>query len=316
MPNRFISRLTNLARRTHNFALGRGVRFGAEDFSPFFVVGSGRSGTTLLRSILVSSPHLHIPPEQYALKSAVETYSLSAHLPWDSIVGMVLGTIEFSTGFDDWGVCLQATSSQLKALPESERSLAAIIDAVFHAHAQKSQKADATWGDKTPANSLILETLKLVFPNARFIHMLRDGVDVVSSVLAAGNHGNSLQSAANLWKTRVTAVDRFFAGQDSTSAITVRYEELVSSPRKVITRVCNFLDKEFMDAMLDATSPRTGLDDIMLPHNTHLQNSVKPVSSASIGKGRRQLKEHELTEVQRLIGPELERFGYGRAKAA
>src|SRR5215204_558893 len=67
-----------------------------EGFSPFFIVGSGRCGTTLLRRILEADPTVHIPPENWVFQTMVRAYRKGSRaLLWNDLVNLVLSTFEY-----------------------------------------------------------------------------------------------------------------------------------------------------------------------------------------------------------------------------
>ncbi|MEO7677469.1 MAG: sulfotransferase, partial [Verrucomicrobiota bacterium] len=150
---------------------------------PFFIVGSGRSGNTLLRRLLQASPEVHIPPETYVLGKVIRAFRKYRWiLPWEQLINLTLAIFEFYPEFDKFEVSLRPLAQRLQDAPPGSRSLALMLDALYRFHGEQTGKTFSVWGDKTPNNSYALDRIVSVFPRAQFIHILRDGGDVVPSL--------------------------------------------------------------------------------------------------------------------------------------
>lgn len=279
-----------------------------EDFRPFFIIGSGRCGTTLLRRILQASPEIHIPPEALGLEGAAYVYRRNRNKPWPQVVTATLAQYEFAPHFDTFGISLHALGRELMETPVEKRSLAYLIHRLFEYHGQATGQTFTRWGDKTPYNTYLLSLLPLIFPKAQYIHMLRDGVDVVKSLMVAELR-TDLTAAANRWRSAVTTADAFVQSHPQT-CFTVRYEDLVQKPAEVVSRLCGFLGVGFSESMLEDTSMVAGMGDTAYAHHVFVK---APVSDRSVGKGRQGLSDEQKKQIQSLIGPELARMGYAPA---
>jgi hypothetical protein len=281
----------------------------SEDFRPFFIIGSGRCGTTLLRRILQASPEIHIPPETYGLEPAAHVYRRGRNKPWPHLVTATLAQYEFSPHFDTFGISLRSLARELEAVPAQERSLALIIHKLYEYHGHATGQTFTRWGDKTPYNTFLLPLIPLIFPKAQYIHMLRDGADVAHSFLVSGLN-TDLAAPANRWRVAVTEAESFVKNHPQV-ACTVRYEDLVAAPMDVMSRLCGFLGIGFSESMLNDTSMVETMGDVSaFAHHAAVK---KPISAASVGKGRRALTDDQRKQLQALIGPELALMGYAPA---
>lgn len=279
---------------------------GQEDIRPFFIIGSGRSGNTLLRRVLQAHSELHIPPENHALGAAITVYRRNRGLPWPHLVDLVLGTFQFSHGFDAFELELRPLAEQLHEAPDDKRDLAHLLDAFYRFHAEAHEQRCVHWGDKTPLNTFNAFKIASVFPGVRFIHMVRDGVDVVESYVRAGLI-SSHEDAARRWSSSVQTarqVQRRYAQQ----FFEIRYEELVREPERVVRGVCDFLSIAFEPAMLSQTTHASSMGDVV--RYTHHARALLPISADSIGEGRRKLDRRTLRALSHVIGPQLEDLGY------
>lgn len=99
-----------------NYRVNKNVRA-----NPFFIIGSGRSGNTLLRRIIVQSPGIHIPPETYVLLSLVKLFRQNNHLLWRQIVNLMLANIEYNSEFDTFLLKnIRKLATELYETPEKE----------------------------------------------------------------------------------------------------------------------------------------------------------------------------------------------------
>lgn len=100
------------------------------------------------------------------------------------------------------------------------------------------------------------DRLPRIWPEARYIHILRDPRDVAASVVQMGWAGN-LWSGARVWLEAEEAWARLESRIDDAHWIEVRFEDLVKDPRRELTRICHYLDLDFDDNMLEYSNNTT-----------------------------------------------------------
>jgi len=277
-----------------------------EGLNPFFIVGSGRCGTTLLRRILQASPEVHIPPEMSMLHSVIPLFRRNRSESWGWLVRLVLAAFDYDPFFWHFRIeSLRPLVDKLTGLPEDRRSLAIIIDQVVRYHGEQTGQTFERWGDKTPGHFYRMRELLAIFPDARFIHMVRDGVDVAASY-ARSSLPHDLDSAAKRWVASLRAV-RHFAKRHASQCLEVRYENLVADPEGAVADVCRFLNVGFDATMIERLDHIGEMGELA---EKHLENVRRPISVASIGRGRRELTQEQKEHLQRLIGKELAMAGY------
>lgn len=277
-----------------------------EGFAPFFVVGSGRCGSTLLRRILQASDEVHIPPEAYSLPPARHFVLRHRDRSWSYVVRNVLAFYELHPEFGSFELSLRGLVPELLELSADRRSLARIIDAIYRYHGQQRGQTFTRWGDKTPLHSFHMPEILQVFPDARFIHLIRDGADVAASRLQAGFEAD-ITAAARRWQSAVNAVQAF-ARQHTGICLDVRYEHLVSETVEAVKTICAFLDLHFDASMIESREHAGNMGDVGILE--HHKNVFRPVNPDSIGRGRRALTAQQLADLHRVIGRDLQRLGY------
>jgi protein-tyrosine sulfotransferase len=277
---------------------------GSDYPSPFFIVGSGRSGTTLLRSILQEHPALNIPPETMGrLPNMIKKYFRYGGADWEDLVTICLAEFQSFDTFSFWQTDLEPVQQQLRQLPKNERSLDRIIHDIYRAHGGSHKPGATRWGDKSPFNTLRLSWLDRVFPDAQYIEIIRDGRDVARSYRQADLMPD-LASGAQRWEQSIRAVTRF-KRKAGNRVHSLRYENLVADPESEIRKVCNFLNLDYRSSMITARDSELG--DTSLEH---MQNVTQPISEASIGKWKETLTAEELKRLQNEIGQTLKQLGY------
>ncbi len=278
-----------------------------EGFAPFFVIGSGRCGTTLFRRLMQAQGNTYIPPENWALGRCIRQYHKYGWLiKWKDMVDLQVGTLSHRSHHWFEGPPRDLVHS-LHALDDEERSLAALINAEYMYHAELKERDPQRWGDNSPGNVFHAEAISEVFPDARFVHLLRDGVDVVASWLKYPPLEGDLEGAAGKWKWSVRMARQFMEKYPE-KAIEVRYEDLVSEPEKKLKSICDFLDHPFEPEKIESKEPVDSMDDVAgLEQHEKIKQSI---TTDSIGKGRRKLESRQKRKVDELIGETLVDMGY------
>ena len=169
--------------------------------APFFIVGAGRSGTTLLRLILAGHSRLHIPPETWFLRPLVQDFPLTGALTQPQVER----AIETMVQDERWpDMEMAADELRRQAATLTQPTLVDLIDLVYRhlLHASGKQRL----GDKTPHYFAIVPELATLYPEAKFIHLVRDGRDVAISWIDAG--WQRYYEPGFEWPAAVAALDR------------------------------------------------------------------------------------------------------------
>jgi len=274
--------------------------------APFFIVGSGRCGTTVLRRQLVECTRTYIPPETYVLSNVIATCRKLSHSNWPDVVCYVAGRFEYEPEFKRMGVeTLQPFVERMRCLPEDQRSIARLVDALYRYLGESSELDFTAWGDKTPSYTFHMYDLAELYPNARFILMVRDGCDVVISMVNMQRY-STVESAARRWVEANTAA-RMFAQRHPEQVKTVYYENMVADPDTIISEISQFLalDPRKSRAAEPLRAVMSDAADL-----EHLNKSLSPIDTKSVGQGRLALDSNEHAHLGPIMNPLLKHFGY------
>jgi hypothetical protein len=246
--------------------------------SPVFLIGAERSGTTLLRLMLDGHPEIACP------------CAFDFALAWPEARNG-----ELPEPIDYW---------QMLAEDRRAREARVVIDARLRVP-ELVRSLLAQLGRRThkPVFAVTAhheyERLLRLWPEARFLYVVRDGRDVARSHVALGWAGN-VWAAAPAWRAAEREWRRVSALIPRENRLEVRFEDLVRDPRAELSRIAGFLGLEYAPGMLD--SPARG--SYAAPH---------PNASE---RWREQLSTRELALLEREIGPELRARGYAPSLVA
>jgi hypothetical protein len=117
----------------------------------------------------------------------------------------------------------------------------ALIERIVRAYGTKVGKpAPIMWVDHTPRNVRYAWTFFRAFPEAKMVHIVRDGRAVAASVLPLDWGPNEIDSAARFWAERLAyglAAESFWQKK----VVRVRYEDLVQHPQATLLSLCETL---------------------------------------------------------------------------
>ena len=276
----------------------------------FLLLGHPRSGTTLLREIINRHPVLFIPPENGAIRKMIGSFGLCRANEWEYVVDTILSRFSQGYEFGHWNIDLSSVKRKLLELETRQRNLTAIFNALYREYGENHAAGSVRWGDKsTPGHYYYLTKLNTVFPNAKYIHIVRDGRDSAASCVRAGFYDNSPEKAAYAWSDNVRICREFGAGLGVNRFYSLKYEDLVREPETEIRKICLFLQEEYYPQMLSANvSKYDKSPDIQLLEQH--ANVLNPISSGSIGNWKTQMSCGTKTRLNRILKKELQQYGY------
>jgi hypothetical protein len=205
-----------------------------------FVVGVGRSGTTLLRLMLDAHPQLAIPPETHFVPALIERAGAGAG------ASELAELIVASRGWDDFGLSAHALHRRFAELGRPDAAPA--LRAFYGLCAEARDKP--RWGDKTPAYVTHMGEIAGVLAEARFVHLVRDGRDVALSRRRRGmGAGKPMTDTARLWRRRIEGARRQ-ARRLRGRYLELRYEDLVADAEPALRAICDLIELDYDPSML------------------------------------------------------------------
>lgn len=232
--------------------------------SPFFIVGSARSGTTFLRLTLNAHPEVAVPPES---RFVTELHHGREEVEVEDFLRRLAAHKRFAA----WGLSIDAVRAELHGLDRTRYAIA--IDATYRAYTRRQGKS--RWGDKTPRYIERIPEIAGLFPDARFIHLIRDGRDVALSYADVDFGPKNVARAAKLWGDRVRAGLRDGRPLGGARYLEVHYTDLTEDTEGSLKDICSFLDLDFAPVMLDPEATGKAALDRAKKFNPHVREGAK-----------------------------------------
>jgi hypothetical protein len=281
------------------------------------IVGAPRSGTTLLRFMLDANSELAIPPETGFLAIANQIKGRGAKLR-DRFFQAIVDYGAPSRCWPDFEIPEQEFRAALDQVTPFNASDG--YRAFYRLYAARRGKP--RWGDKTPLYCRHLKMIRKVLPEARFVHIIRDGRDVALSLRRMWfSPGSDMEVQASYWRDCIFAARR--AGTGHEDYLEVRYEELIRNTAETLQRICAHVDLTFEEKMLNyyQRAPerlkehkgRSLPDGTVLTHEQRLkqqQRTTEPPDPACVFGWRRTMDWDERRRFQSVAGDLLEELGY------
>jgi hypothetical protein len=220
-----------------------------------FIVGCGRSGTTLLRAMLDAHPAFAIPGESYFpvwLSRFPYRYGEGNRFARDRFLSDLLAHEYF---VNLWRLPPDKVRTAVEEAKPHDFSDA--VRAVYALYAQEHGKP--RYGDKTPVFVSHVDRLTKLFPEAVFVHLIRDGRDVALSIMDVTWGPNSLEKAALYWRQQVRQGLSAAGPLGPRRYYSLRYEDLLAAPVVELTKLCGFLGVDYSDDMLSYASSASRL---------------------------------------------------------
>ena len=269
---------------------------------PLLILGVRRSGTTLLRVMLDRHSQLAVPDESYFVPQLADRHL--RRVDPDEFADD-LSRINTVT---EWQVPL----AQVRARLHGRMPIGEAIGTVYAVYAE--QRGKLRWGDKTPMYMQNLRLLDRLFPDALFVHLIRDGRDAALSffqvpfgvMTETWMHPRTPADFACQWRTEVAAA-RALGRRVAPRYLEVRYEELVAEVEGTLRRICGFAGLGYEAAMADYAG---AVDVSAKPH----QQSLKRPPTPGLRDWRTQMPPDDVEAFERVAGDLLRELGYEAAQ--
>jgi hypothetical protein len=165
------------------------------------------------------------------------------------------------------------------------------------------------WGDKTPHYLAKIRGIHRVLPEARFIHVIRDGRDVAVSIRDLWFGPDSIGECATWWVKQISTGRR--EASHVPHYMEVRYEDLVLQTEHHLRRICRFLDLEFDPCMLEYH--RTSEERLaeMDAREVEIHGLLRQSPQRTrIGRWKNEMAESEVRQFEAVAAPILRELGY------
>ncbi|MEP6516687.1 sulfotransferase [Microcoleus vaginatus] len=244
-----------------------------------FLVGSPRSGTTMLQSLLAAHPEvISFPESKFFHYLLYKKFVRKFPSRMEAFFKDEINRPELLQGFDN----SQTLGTKVRWFVEILDGLAA-------------EQNKSIWLEKTPEHIYFIEDIQRLLPDAKFIHILRNSMDTIASLHEATRNshdlwgpGWDLNHCITRWKEAMLISHKYAKNYNH---ILVRYEDIVDNKVKKLEEVCNFMGVEYDKIMLEFYKEKAVNLSLNLPWHQGIDREVK---SNNVHKYHKIFKSHEI----------------------
>lgn len=287
--------------------------------SPIFLLGAHKSGTSLLRSLFDGHPNLYVVPfethifnhlgypvsnpyfENTSLSNQISTNNFFKHLeainqsndPYaDSININRFDLKKFKASF--------YTDSDLKS------TVISYLESIQKADSQNTFNKKMRVVEKSVTHHEYALELSLLFPNAKFIHLIRNPY---ANWVALRKYKSISKGGPLLYRVAKTFQNNFYFLERNKRSIknyhVLKYEDLVSNTEHSLNTICKFLDLEFTPSLLTPT--KNG--DIWKGNSTS-DKKFNSVNADNLNRWKSSIHPVDIFYVNQLFSPFIKEYDY------
>jgi hypothetical protein len=273
------------------------------------IVGVARSGTTLLRMMLDANSQLAIPPETNfgPALDAFERQGAGA-------------AARVAVQSQPWGDFSISADEFIQLVDDSQPGCFGDFLRIFY-KLYAARQGKPRWGDKSPYYVTKMSAIHTHLPEARFIHVVRDGRDVALSMQPLWFGPSAPADVARWWVRTLESARR--QAEDLPHYTEVRYESLVLEPVPTLQRICDFVELEWEESMLDyhrdagrrlaAETVDLELPGRVIPRSERLgihEMIGRSPQASRVERWRREMSAADRRAFEGVAGDTLEAYGY------
>ena len=267
------------------------VRTDARYKEPVFVVGTPRSGTTLLQAILVNSGIFFPMPETHF-------FSRVAH-----------GVPEINLSKADRHKILHMLTKKVRIKIDEQIiwELESKIDIFEYIIGTFSTKKQETFIEKTPRHIFCYQEIMKYYHDARFVCIIREPKNIVSSqITKTSNPDKSIIRVSLLYNKIASSI---LEVKKNDNVLLMRYEDLTNEPEQTISSLFEFLNLPYDTSLVDNVVAAPG---IVLPHETWKDRNLElnKIQQNDPDKWRGVLSEGQANVVNWITESYASQFGY------
>ncbi|MDA8269778.1 MAG: sulfotransferase [Actinomycetota bacterium] len=222
----------------------------------------------------------------------------------DATIGTLLDELERWDRYRWWGIDREQAMAGMRSAGVCSRT--DVVRGIYAEYARNQGKH--RYGDKTPNHVLHMTTLADLFPEAVFVHLVRDGRSVALALRDTSFGPRTITETATYWAQRVNAGRAAGHALGDRRYIEIRYEDLVADPERALRQITARIDLDFDPAMLDYAAAATRQLD-MSPKPAEDRSLAMPLTRG-LRDWRTGMSPADAAAFELLAGRTLRRHGY------
>jgi len=280
---------------------------------PIFIIGNPRSGTTLLRLILSAHPNIYIAQEGGFLLFLYEKYKNFA-----GEKGKILNFVEDlmqTKKIEYWDIVKEEIENYIiKNQPKNYSELGSMV---YKYYGEKKYPGKKRWGDKNNYYLNYIDTINEIYPESKFIHIIRDGRDVACSYKDmskiknqkyAPNLPNQIIEIAENWKNNIETINASFNKINKNRYIEIKYEDLVQDTKSTVKELCDFLNEAYDENMLNYN--KINLDREPEDYSGWKSLVKQDITTKRIKRWEEELTSEEIEIFEKIAEKQLKKYNY------
>lgn len=271
---------------------------------PIFLVGVPRSGTTLLQRILDAHPDVAVAPETFFVRRFADRRKHYGKLGDPRHLEKLLTDLIATPEFAEMGLDSAEFRSAVRGFASPSLEYHEVFAAWLDAY--RARRGKRIVGEKTPNHLLAMRRLEDWFPNARFVHVVRDPRAVTESWRGVPWTNGSLEADAEVWR-RYLETSRKEPPRRATCHV-IRYESLIANPESETRRLCEAIGLKFHAAML--RFHEVSAEAVNVEREPWKAEALKPLSVTGVDRWRERLTADEVARIESVVCFEMRRAGY------
>ncbi len=216
---------------------------------PFFIIGCVRSGTTLLRNVLRNHPNLVSPEESHFFRWSEPFGTSQSTRLLSSTTNGILRKHREMDGISE---------NEFNDIFNRSVSRADLQKRYMQKYLINNKFEGKRWFDKTPQNVYCASMIATDFPGSKLVHIVRNPVDVVSSLrIGKVVKIDNLIGACNYWN-EAAAIIHVLKRAYRNRVYEVKYEDFTSNFLPELEKMLTYLDEDFNEKWFStfATTPK------------------------------------------------------------
>ena len=271
--------------------------------SPIFIVGAPRSGTTLLAVLFDRHSRIAIPPETQFFSEFLNKYSIE--IERDSHQKIVDKALNFKRISD-----LNLNRDDLlDEYFEKEKTLPNLLASILICYARQKKKKRS--GEKTPRHVEYIPEIINYFPEAKIICILRDGRDVVRSLLnvswAEPQNPRRFSIFCMEWSDMYDKLVAYTNRYPSDQITLIKYEDLLVNPEQEMRRLCRFVDEDYEPGQLN---PESNSNVVPEWEDQWKGKSLGDFDTSRIQAWKKDADQIQIWRMNNMMGKTLKKAGY------
>lgn len=281
-----------------------------------FIIGNPRSGTSLFRMMMSSHSSIVVPPESGFIQWWYRVYKdwTSENSRSEDDISKFISDLKSSKKIETWNLDYDALSNLIKRKrPNSYKELTSLV---ILQYGLQNNKRPTALGDKNNYYIKHLDLLNQIFPEAKYLVIVRDCRDVVCSYLNVNSlvtdskykpkFPETIKEMSFDWLNKNTEILRFLESIDSKNYTIIKYENLLIKSKEELKKCTDILDLEFEDQMLDYYKNNMEPSELL----DWKKKTNEQIDKSNTQKYLEQLSKADIEDIMSISGSLMSKFGY------